>query len=276
MPNMIAADLPQPAEFDLQFPPRDEQAAQKRAIAANIERRARWQAESDARSAANAPKPTHMIARMSNDEARALMESGEEAKRVIDASMHKLQDSLAAAEQGIRDADIRYQTAQATHKESWAQFVATPGAPRPGDIADALSELRAVIDAAYARRDEIKKLHDECAATYQPAIAEARAAIDRATHHFLLNNCERLAGRIETFVNDAAMAQGALRGLLDFAILAKDNTAVDFINKGIIGQLNRSPQQEADRRTAQANAAEKLRAKWRQRSVFCGTPSNDY
>jgi hypothetical protein len=276
MPNMMPADLPKPAEFDQKFPDPDEQAAQQRALARNVAQRERWQRECDARSAANAPKPTQTIERLSNAEAATLLKSGEEAKQVIDASMRKLQDSLAAAEQDIRAADTAYQTAQATHREGWALFVSTPGSPRPDDNASALSELRAKIDAAYAQRDEIKRLHDSCAENYQHAVAQARASIDMAAHHFLLNNAERLAGRIETFVNDAAMAQGALRGLLDHAIMSKDNTAVDFINKAILGQLHRTPQQEADRRTAQANAAEKLRATWRQRSVFCGVPSNDF
>jgi hypothetical protein len=276
MPMLTPADLPVPAEFDQKFPDPDEQAAQQRALARNVAQRERWQSECDTRAAANAPKPTQKIERMSNDEARALLQSGDEAKRIIDVSTRKLQDDLAAAEQSIRAADTAYQSAQALNRESWALFVSTPGSPRPGDIADALNELRAVIDAAYAQRDEIKRLHDECAASYQTAIAQARAAIDKASHHCLLNSAERLAGRIETFVNDAAMAQGALRGLLDYAIMAKDNTAVSFINLALLGQLTRSPQEEADRRTAQANAAERLRATWRQRSVFCGTPSNDF
>jgi exonuclease VII small subunit len=272
MPNLIPHDLPQPVPGGPVFPPRDEQAAQSRAIARNIELKAKWQRESDEASAKRAAAQNQNLERLSDAAAHDLLKTAEDGLETIKTATLDLQNARDSAAQIIKDEERAIDALRAAHKEAMQLFVTRPGAARPPGIDGELDERHAKLDMSYAAFQNAESLYKSASDNFLDATRAARAVIHRAVHHLLLNAADRLTDRLEQLTGDAKLCAAALEGLKDFSNMATDGVAQSYIERCKRGERIRTPDEAFQHRLAQNEAAEQLRARWRRRDTFCGTP----
>jgi hypothetical protein len=278
MPNLIAANNPEPVPNGPVFPDPDVQAQQQRAIARNLELKAKWQRESDEASAKRAAQNQN-LERLGDADARELLRTAEDGLATIKTATLDLQNARDSAEQHLKNEERAYVALQASYREAWEVRSTNPLAPKPSDISDELNERRARIDLSHAAFENAESLYKSASDNFLEATRAARAVIHRAVHHCLLNAADRLTDRLEQLTSDAKMCAAALEGLKDYANMSTDDAAQTYIEKCKRGERVRSPDQAFRHRLAQNEAAEQLRARWRRRETFCGAPgktANDF
>jgi hypothetical protein len=238
--------------------------ARERAL--RIREAQRRQREIEAERAKHRPQ----MERLSDDEARELLRSGEHELSEIHSLLNKMQDRVEAQRATVRADEVAIATTQSVYRSSLEVFVANPLARRPDDISGTIAELRAKYDIHHAQLLTMESDLSAMAGTYQTATNAARRMLDRAYHHLSLNIADRFADQYESAMRDAVLADAALRGLIDRAIMEKDSAAVAYLNRAREGTCTRTPDELMRHRSALNKEADAMREKFHSRNAVHG------
>lgn len=230
----------------------------------NAANRKRW-AEAAAR-----PQSVPQPARMTDAEARALLQQGEAELAQIHGLLHEMQDRVEAQRKTVRADETAIHTAQSVFRSAMEVFVAHPMTPKPDDITAKVSELRVQLSIHEDQLRVMERDLSMMSGTYQTATESARKTIDRAHHHLRLNFADRVADRLESALREAILADAALRGLNDRAILEKDGIAQRYVNRCLEGTRRKTSDELMRYRAALSREADAIREKFHDRSAVSG------
>jgi hypothetical protein len=242
------------------------EAPEARERALRIREAQRRQREIEAERAKHRPQ----MERLSDDEARELLRSGEHELSEIHSLLNKVQDRVEAQREKVHADEVAIATTQSVYRSSLEVFIANPLARRPDDISGTIAELRAKYDIHHAQLLTMESDLSAMAGTYQTAANAARRMLDRAYHHLSLNTADRFADRYEAAMRDAVLADAALRGLIDRAILEKDTIAQTYTNRCLEGVRIRTPDEMMRYRASLNKEAGAVRERYHDRNAVHG------